>query len=46
MWNMVQGEFQNVRSVQKCAKVHKGVGIKLPSLGMSISAWIMSAKME
>ena len=30
----------------KCAKMYKGMGIELLSLGVNISAWIMSAKME
>ena len=34
------------RSVRKCAKMCKGLGIELLRSGSNISAWIMSAKME
>ena len=35
-----------VGSVRKCAKMCKELGIELLRLGLNISAWIMSAKME
>ena len=46
MWSRGSGEFQSARSAWKHAKVYKGTGIELLSSGVSISAQIMSAKME